>query len=222
MDTESKKIEVNQQISEENDKIAKEINEVLTSKGVFAINVMGAPGTGKTSVIKSMIQNAPDIKHYVLEGDIESDIDTKALMEVGIETLQINTHGACHLDAPIVANEIKKFSMDKGAILFIENVGNLVCPAEFQIGEHIKMLIVTPLEGSDKPYKYPLAFEKADIILLNKSDLLAYADFNEEYFLKGIKILNPLVKVFKVSAKNNSGFEEVTAWIWEKRKNIFA
>ena len=167
MNTKNKKIEINELISNKNDNIANEIRGLLTNKGIFAINVMGAPGVGKTSVIKTIIKNAPNIKHYVLEGDIESDIDTKSLIELGIETLQINTHGACHLDAPIVAKEIRNLNLKEQGILFIENIGNLVCPAEFQIGEHVKMLIVTALEGSDKPYKYPLAFEKANIILLN-------------------------------------------------------
>ncbi len=218
MNTKNKKIEINELISNKNDNIANEIRGLLTNKGIFAINVMGAPGVGKTSVIKTIIKNAPNIKHYVLEGDIESDIDTKSLIELGIETLQINTHGACHLDAPIVAKEIRNLNLKEQGILFIENIGNLVCPAEFRIGEHVKMLIVTALEGSDKPYKYPLAFEKANIILLNKADLLEYVDFDEEYFLQGIKILNPQVKVISVSSKNNSGFEEVVTWIQEKKK----
>lgn len=220
MSKDNKKIEINEIISRENDKTAKEINETLTNKEIFAINVMGAPGAGKTSVIKRLIENTSYKKCYVLEGDIESDIDTRLLTELGIEAIQINTHGACHLDAPVIGNEIKKLDMEKQSILFIENIGNLVCPAEFQIGEHVKMLIVTVAEGSDKPYKYPLAFEKADIIILNKSDLLDHVDFDEEYFLQGVKVLNPLVNVIKVSSKNNSGFKEVVTWIQEKQKAI--
>lgn len=213
------KVEVMQSIYDKNDSIAKETNEDLTRRGIFAVNVMGAPGTGKTSCIRNIIKQLPGA-HYVVEGDIESDIDTENLRKIGITAVQINTHGACHLDAPVLKDSLKKLQFEKEGTLFIENIGNLVCPAEFTIGEHIKMLVVTVTDGSDKPYKYPLAFEKADIILLNKADLIPYVDFDEEFFMRGVHALNPKVNVFKVSAKAGSGFEEVTKWLIEKKKNF--
>jgi len=210
---EKERIDVMESILEHNDKIADETNIALNKSGIYAINVMGAPGAGKTSVIISIIKKLVDLKTYVVEGDIESDIDTKALTALGIDTIQINTHGACHLDAPTISSALKEFKLNEPGVMFIENIGNLVCPAEFRIGEHIKMLIVTVTEGSDKPYKYPLAFEKADIIIINKWDLIPYVNFDEEYFMSGVRALNPSALVVKASSTNNTGFTEVTEYI---------
>lgn len=209
------KIEVKQSIYDKNDRIAEETKEALTEKGVFAINVMGAPGCGKTSVIRGIIERIGE-NCCVVEGDIESDLDTEALKKLGIEAVQINTHGACHLDAPVVRDALQGVGLQEG-ILFIENIGNLVCPAEFTVGEHVKMLIVTAADGSDKPYKYPLAFEKADIIIVNKSDLIPYVDFDKDFFMRGVRALNPAAGVFTVSARTGGGLSEVVQWIKEKR-----
>lgn len=214
-----KEIEVVQNIYDENDRIAQEINKKLDEAGVFVINVMGAPGAGKTSSIISIIKNNLDKQFYVIEGDIESDIDTIKLREMGIDTIQINTNGACHLDAPVIRSSLQGLNITKPGILFIENIGNLVCPAEFQIGEHIKMLICSAAEGSDKPYKYPLAFEKADLILLTKCDIKEFVDFDDDFFNKGIRALNKTAPIFEVNAKKGQGFNEVTAWL---KKNSLA
>lgn len=208
-----KEVEVVRSIHDENDRIAQEVNKKLNDAGVFVINVMGAPGAGKTSSIISIIQNDPDNQFYVIEGDIESDIDAVKLQELGIDTIQINTNGACHLDAPVIQSSLQGFNIDKPGILFIENIGNLVCPAEFQIGEHIKMLICSAAEGSDKPYKYPLAFEKANLILLTKCDIKEFVDFDDDFFYKGIRALNKIAPVFEVNAKKGQGFDEVTSWL---------
>ena len=209
----NKKIEVVTNILERNDQIAELTQMQLTEQGLLAVNVMGAPGAGKTSIILSLIKEMSELKAYVIEGDIESDIDAKRLKAEGVETIQINTHGACHLDAPTLAAALQDLRPIQEGIVFIENIGNLVCPAEFQIGEHMKMLVVTVAEGSDKPYKYPLAFEKADIIILNKIDLLPYVDFDENYFMAGVRGLNPDVLVAKISAKHNTGLKEITKWM---------
>ncbi len=213
--SEIKEIEIMQSVYDKNDEVAGKINQSLTNKGVYAINVMGAPGVGKTSTLIQIIKRLNDITPYVIEGDIEADFDTKKLLSLGVKTTQINTGGACHLDSPLIGKAVEDINIDKG-ILFIENIGNLVCPAEFKIGEHAKMLISTVTEGSDKPYKYPLAFEKADIIVLNKCDLLPYVDFDEDFFMKGVRALNKKAPVIKVSCKSEEGFEKLVSWIIEK------
>lgn len=200
-----------------NDHIAEHIHEHLAEHGVFAINVMGAPGVGKTTTLENIIKRLP-CKSYVIEGDIESDIDTKRLNEQNIAASQINTFGACHLDAPLLHNAIHVMHFPEPGMLFIENVGNLVCPAEFSIGEDIKLLQVSVTDGSDKPYKYPLAFEKANVILLNKVDLLPYLDFDEKFFMDGIRHLNKTVPVFKVCGKTGEGYQEVADWLAEQAK----
>lgn len=197
-----------------NNHIAEHVREYLMKRDVYTINVMGAPGTGKTTSLERLMKHMKS-KVYVIEGDIESDIDTERLRKEHVTAAQINTFGACHLDAPLVHNAVHTMDFEEGGILFIENVGNLVCPAELNIGENIKMLIVSVADGSDKPYKYPLAFEKADIILLNKVDLLPYLDFDEDFFMKGLRHLNKHAPVFKVSGKTGEGYQEAAAWIEE-------
>jgi len=209
-------------ILEENDRIADHVRDHMTGHGILVVNEMGAPGVGKTTVIKGMLPYLKDIDTYVIEGDIESDIDTKDLQSLGVNTYQINTFGACHLDSPMIDHAVDHmtFKEEGPGVLFIENVGNLVCPAEFSIGEHVNMVISTVTEGSDKPYKYPLAFEKADVLIINKVDLIPYVDFDEDFFMKGIRALNKKVPVFKISSKTGEGFEELAAWFVERAKAL--
>jgi len=210
--SEDKEIEIMQSVYDKNDQVAAEINLSLTKRGIFAVNVMGSPGAGKTSTLIQIIKRLNDITPFVIEGDIEADFDTKTLLSLGVKTIQINTGGACHLDSPMIGKAVDDLNIGKG-MLFIENIGNLVCPAEFQIGEHIKMLISTVTEGSDKPYKYPLAFEKADLIIINKVDLIPYVDFDESFFMKGVRALNKTAPVIKVSCKTGQGFDDVVTFL---------
>lgn len=209
------KADVMVDIHARNDHIAEHVHEYLAERHVFAVNLMGAPGAGKTTTLENLLKHL-GVRGYVIEGDIESDIDTERLRKQQIAASQINTFGACHLDAPLVHNAIHTMQFAEPGILFIENVGNLVCPAEFSIGEDIKLLQVSVTDGSDKPYKYPLAFEKADIILLNKVDLLPYVDFDETFFMDGIRHLNKKAPVFKVSGKTGEGYAEAAAWIKQR------
>lgn len=217
--SENKEIEIMQSVYDKNDQVASQINASLTSKCIYAINVMGAPGAGKTTSLIQIIKRLTDVTSYVIEGDIEADFDTKTLQSLGVKAIQINTGGACHLDSPLIGEAVDELNISDG-VLFIENIGNLVCPAEFMIGEHAKMLISTVTEGSDKPYKYPLAFEKADLILLNKCDLLPYIDFDEDFFMKGVRALNQTAPVIKVSGKTEEGYEKVVEWIVEKTRSL--
>lgn len=216
--SENKEIEIMQSVYDKNDEVAAQINKSLTKQGIYAINVMGAPGAGKTTSLINIIKGLDGVTSYVIEGDIEADFDTKTLQSLGVKAIQINTGGACHLDSPLIGNAVDEMQIGSG-VLFIENIGNLVCPAEFMIGEHAKMLISTVTEGSDKPYKYPLAFEKADIIILNKCDLLPYIDFDEEFFMKGVRALNKTAPVVKVSGKTGEGYDQVVSWIMERAKS---
>ncbi len=204
-------------INAENDRQAEEIHRSLAAKGIFTINVIGAPGVGKTSTLTRIIQGLEGIPSAVVEGDIQSDIDTQKLLELGIPSIQINTGGACHIDAPLMDSALAEFPLQENSLLWIENIGNLVCPAEFMIGEDVKMLICAATDGSDKPYKYPLAFEKAALIVLNKADLLPHVDFDMEYFTKGIRALNPTAPILPVSAKTGEGIHEVCQWIRQQR-----
>lgn len=215
--SENKEIEIMQSVYDKNDQVAAKIQASLTESGIFAVNVMGAPGAGKTTSLIQLIKRMEEVTAYVIEGDIEADFDTKILQSLGVKAIQINTGGACHLDSPLIGQAVEDLHISDG-VLFIENIGNLVCPAEFMIGEHAKMLISTVTEGSDKPYKYPLAFEKADLILLNKCDLLPYVDFDEDFFMKGVRALNKTAPVIKVSGKTGEGYEKAAEWIMEKIK----
>ncbi len=215
-----RKIDVMESIHHENDHIAYHMNEELTAKNIWTINVMGAPGVGKTTTLKNIISKLKGLKPYVIEGDIESDIDTRDLRNLGITTFQINTFGACHLDAPMIHNSAQNIPFHEEGVLFIENIGNLVCPAEFTIGEHALMLITSVTEGSDKPYKYPLAFEKANIIIINKCDLTPYVNFDEDFFMRGVRALNKNAPVFKVNGITGEGFAEVVSWIAENQREM--
>ena len=213
---ERRNIEIKEEIHGANDLIAASLNASLSENKVFMINVMGAPGAGKTASIISIIKNLKSMIPHVIEGDIESDLDAVTMQKLGVDTIQINTGGACHLDSPIVKRAVENMEFEENSIIFIENIGNLVCPAEFSIGEHVKMLIVTVTEGSDKPYKYPLAFEKADIIVLNKVDLIPYVDFDEKFFTDGVRALNKKAPLIHCSSKTSEGFDKVASYLEAK------
>ena len=210
---ESRDIQIMEDIYAENDEISDAVRLDLSARGIYVINVLGAPGAGKTTSLIEIVSRMPDVKPYVIEGDIQSDIDARKLNELGIESVQINTHGACHLESTQIRDILPSLSLNQPGILFVENIGNLVCPAEFTIGEHIKVLVCSVTDGADKPYKYPLAFEKTSAVLLNKADLIPYVDFDMEYFVQGVKALNPGAPVFLVSGRTGEGYDGVCAWI---------
>ena len=211
------KVPVMEQIATENDRVSDRLRADFDRRGIFAVNVLGAPGVGKTTSLLNLIEQLGSKNVSVIEGDIESDIDTRKLDEHGVSAQQINTQGACHLDAWVIEQAADSLKLADGSWLFVENVGNLVCPAEFNIGEHLKLLIVTVTEGSDKPYKYPLAFEKADLILLNKCDLIPYVDFDLDFFTKGLRAVNPQAPLFPVSGKTKEGYDAVARWLLARR-----
>lgn len=206
-------IKVLKNILNNNAHCATDNNIFLKSKNILAINLMASPGSGKTSFIIRTVENLKDKKVCVIEGDLESSVDTEKLIGLGIDAIQINTGGVCHLDANMIGHALKDMDTALNSILFIENVGNLVCTAPFDLGEDLKVVILSVAEGHDKPYKYPLIFEKADAIILNKIDLLPYVDFSKEEFYKGVRALNEKCPVFEVSCKTGEGIEDWVKWV---------
>lgn len=173
---------------------------------------MASPGAGKTSFILETIPRL-DAPSAVIEGDIASSIDSERIAEFGIPVVQINTGGNCHLEATMTREAVKKLSLDGVRYLFIENVGNLICPASFDLGEHIRIAISSVPEGDDKPYKYPGIFSSVDAVILNKIDLMPYVDFDLERFKKGIIAINRDAKIFLISCKTKEGIEALVEWL---------
>jgi len=209
-------IDIYRNIMDQNDLIARSNMEFFEGNRVLAVNVMASPGAGKTSIILNTIERLKEyMNFYVIEGDIASRIDADLLESRGIPVVQINTGGSCHLDANMVKNVLGNFSFN-GGILFIENVGNLVCPANFQLGEHIKLVILSVPEGHDKPFKYPSMFLKADAVILNKIDLISAIDFDRKRFYEGVYSVNPYAPVFEISCRTGEGIGEWMKWLKER------
>lgn len=208
-------IQIVKKIMSANDQIAQENKELLTRKNILAINVMASPGSGKTSLIIKTIENlSGKLKIAVIEGDTAPvTIDSDKISNLNIPVVQINTGGECHLDAIMVRKGLEQLPLSGIELLIIENVGNLVCPAAFQLGEHMNIVIASVPEGDDKPYKYPNIYRGIQSLILNKTDLLPYVDFNIEYFRKGINALNPGVSFFPLSCKTGDGFEKWIDWL---------
>ena len=205
------KVKVLQNILDANDQMANRNRQVLNKAEVLAINIMSSPGAGKTSLILQTIARLKDrVRIAVIEGDIASTIDADRIGEEGVSVVQINTGGACHLDANMVSNALDSLSLEDTDLLLIENVGNLVCPAEFKTGAHKRVMLLSIPEGNDKPYKYPLMFTESAVIIVNKIDLLPLLDFDVTAFRQAVTGLNPNVKIFPVSCKTGEG---IAAWI---------
>ncbi len=213
-------IDVKIDIYGENQKLGEKIRAELSRRKILSVNILGSAGAGKTSTLIRILERIRGIPVTVIEGDLETDIDTKKLQSLGIDAYQINTNGICHLDSPMIEAILKKKDIPDSAILFVENIGNLVCPADFDIGEHLRIVISSVPEGSDKPYKYPVIFQHTSAVVLNKSDLMPYIDFDMPYFTEGVKVMCPDAPLFEVSAKNDSGFDALAEWLLKERKKI--
>jgi hydrogenase nickel incorporation protein HypB len=197
-----------------NDQIAQKNRQLFDSNNVFVVNVMASPGAGKTSVIMETIKRLKGrVKVGVVEGDISSSLDAEAISKEDVPVVQINTGGECHLDASMTASALGDLPLKDINLLLIENVGNLVCPAEFSLGEDLRILIASTPEGDDKPFKYPLMFHEADVILINKIDLLPYLQFNVDAFAKTIKGINQKAKIFPVSCTTGQGIDDWVSWL---------
>jgi len=201
-------------ILEAQEKIAKVNRALFDSKGVFVINLMSSPGAGKTSLLERTIAALKDhFRIVVIEGDIQSQEDALRIKRLGVDAVQINTGGACHLDANMIQSALEQVSLDGCNLLIVENVGNLVCPAEFELGEHKKVMILSVTEGDDKPLKYPLMFQKSSVLIINKIDLLPYVTCDVDKIKRVVRELNPQIEIFEVSCKTGEGIDQWLEWL---------
>jgi len=209
-----KKVEVITSILNANDLVAQENQGLLRNHHILGVNLMASPGAGKTSLILQTAKAlAGRLRIGVIEGDLASCIDADRVASADIPVIQINTGGECHLDALTVQKAIKALPLPELDILFIENVGNLICPVEFQLGEKIRVVIASVPEGDDKPYKYPGIFTAVDVVILNKMDLTPYVDFSLDAMRQGVRTLNQRAKMFELSCRSGEGIAAWTEWL---------
>jgi hydrogenase nickel incorporation protein HypB len=211
----SSRVTVVEKIMDANDQLAGQVRKQLDQYGIFSINLMASPGAGKTSVILQTIQKLmTKTRIGVIEGDTAPvTIDADKVIAAGMPAVQINTGGDCHLDAVMMGQGLNQLPLDKLDLVIVENVGNLVCPAAFNLGTHANVLIASVPEGDDKPYKYPNIYRGLSVLIINKIDLLPYVKFNMEYFRKGVEMLNPGLITFPVSCTTGEGIEAWTSWL---------
>lgn len=215
-------IKVNESIFADNDSAANSIREQLSSQGTLFINVMSSPGSGKTTTLTALINLLKDeFRIGEMDVDIESSLDAQRVADAtGVESLQIHNGGLCHIDADMTSRVLKEYDTSDKDLLILENIGNLVCPAEFDTGAHKNVMLLSVPEGDDKPLKYPLMFSKCDLVLINKIDTLDYFDFDFELAKERILKLNPDAVVLPVSAKNGTGLDSVVTWIREEISKV--
>ncbi len=213
------KIPVVRNVLEANDRIARQNKDLFDQSGVLVINLMSSPGSGKTSLLERSIEALRDeLAIGVIEGDIQSSQDAERIAKKGVAVVQINTDGACHLDANMVWGTLDRFELRSLDLLVVENVGNLVCPAEFQVGEDMKAMILSVAEGDDKPSKYPLMFRESEVLLINKIDLLPHVDCSLEKMVTDSRRINAGLHIFEVSCKTGQGLDGWYGWLREKVK----
>lgn len=212
------KVDVVRNILEANDQVAMELNAWLTSKQILTINLMSSPGSGKTSLLERTLTDLKqEFAMAVIEGDCQTENDARRVAATGAKALQINTEGGCHLDSSMVRDACVKLGMDGIDVLVVENVGNLVCPAEFSVGEDYKVTILSVTEGDDKPEKYPFIFAESKVMILNKIDLLPYVNFNVERACAFAKAINKDIEIFPLSATTGEGMDAWYDWLRRER-----
>ncbi|MFZ1980684.1 MAG: hydrogenase nickel incorporation protein HypB [Smithella sp.] len=211
------KVTVVKNVLDANDRIAAENRELFDRHKVFVINLMSSPGAGKTTLVEKTIAALKDkYRIGVIEGDIQDTYDADRIAKLDIPVVQINTGGACHIDGNMIREALPTFDLSKTDLLIIENVGNLVCPAEFKIGENVKIMLLSTPEGADKPAKYPLMFQESSALLINKMDLMPYVDFDLEKARRDALALHRDLKIFEVSCKTATGLETWIAWLTQR------
>lgn len=213
-------LEVKQSVFANNDAQAEKLREELKQKGIYLLNLMSSPGSGKTTTLTRLIELLKeDLKISVMEADIDSDVDAVTIAATGAKAIQLHTGGMCHLDAAMTRQGLDGLDAGEADLVVLENVGNLVCPAEFDTGAVKNMAILSVPEGHDKPLKYPLMFQVCDAVLINKIDVAPYFDFDFEKCTEYIRMRNPKAVIFPISAKTGEGIEAVADWLKEEVKN---
>ena len=213
-------LEVKQSVFANNDAQAEKLRDELKQKGIYLLNLMSSPGSGKTTTLTRLIELLKeDLKNGVMEADIDSDVDAVTIAATGAKAIQLHTGGMCHLDAAMTRQGLDGLDAGEADLVVLENVGNLVCPAEFDTGAVKNMAILSVPEGHDKPLKYPLMFQVCDAVLINKIDVAPYFDFDFEKCTEYIRMRNPKAVIFPISAKTGEGIEAVADWLKEEVKN---
>ncbi|MBQ1871944.1 MAG: hydrogenase nickel incorporation protein HypB [Lachnospiraceae bacterium] len=210
-------IEIKQNVYESNDKEAEKLRKELKERGIFLLNLMSSPGSGKTTTLTNVIAKMKDkYRIGVMEADIDSDVDAKTIAKLGVESIQLHTGGMCHLDADMTRQGLQELTDKSIEFAILENVGNLVCPAEFDTGSVMNAMILSVPEGDDKPLKYPLMFSICDLVIINKIDVMPYFDFNMEKCIENVKMRNKNATIIPISAKTGEGIDELTRYLTEK------
>ncbi len=213
-------IELKQSVFADNDADADKLRQELKGQGTYLINLMSSPGSGKTTTLTKLIPElAKDLKIGVMEADIDSDVDAGTIAATGTKVIQLHTGGMCHLDADMTRQGIRQLETEELDLVILENVGNLVCPAEFDTGAHTNMMILSVPEGHDKPLKYPLVFQVCDAMIINKIDVLPYFDFDMDKVVEYARMRNPKIRIFPISARTGEGVAELAQWIRSRVKN---
>lgn len=213
-------ITVERKILEKNDSIASEIRKYFSEQKIFAINLVSSPGSGKTSLVERTIANSKNkFQIAVIEGDVQTDLDAKRVDAFEVPVVQIVTNGACHLEAGLVRDALKNLKTNEVDLVIIENVGNLVCPAGYDLGEDVKVVVVSTTEGDDKPLKYPAMFRNSSALIINKIDLLPYLNCDITALRSNALSINPNLKIFEISCVNDKGISNWIDWLEEKIKS---
>lgn len=213
------KISINKKILAKNEEFALQNKAFFAEKGILCINMISSPGSGKTTILSRTAENLKDkLRLGVIEGDIQTDTDAAKIRAMGIDAVQIETKGSCHLSAEQVGKALSQMKSAELDIVFVENVGNLVCPSSFDLGEQTRVVVLSVPEGDDKPIKYPGTFAKADILLINKIDLANYVNFKLERVIGDVRVLNPDVTIFEISATTGEGMQAWYDWLLAQRK----
>lgn len=214
-------ITIEKKVLEKNDQLAAENRKDFLKRKIFVINLVSSPGSGKTSILEATIEHLKNrIKIAVIEGDVQTDLDAQRIDKFGVPVVQIVTHGSCHLDAKLVQDAAANINLNDIQLLIIENIGNLVCPASYDLGEHIKVVVASTTEGDDKPLKYPAMFRNASALIINKIDLLPYTNCNIDLLKNNAILINPNLKVFETSCTTKKGISEWCNWLAEQANSL--